>query len=239
MEIYYTPAGSDQIIKNFFVSKNIINGTYLDVGSMDGKRFSNTYLLEKHGWTGICVEAHPSYFKFLKENRPNSKCYSCAAGDVDNTDVEINLNYRASLTSLDFSKEQHFREHYNQWYADRSQREINGFLNGKHTVKMRTLDSILNENNYTKLNLISIDIDGSEKYAFNGLTIDKYSPELISLEWSVNGVDFTNEYAAKFGYTKGIMQEADIFYVKNDEDYNILKNIKVSGVYMESKHPCD
>ena len=80
IEKYYGQYGQDSIIKQFFDQKNINNGVFVDIGASEGKRLSNTLLLEEYGWTGICVEAHPSYFDILKSNRPNSICYSAAAG---------------------------------------------------------------------------------------------------------------------------------------------------------------
>tara|TARA_R110000796_G_scaffold133553_2_gene249172 strand:+ start:5295 stop:6038 length:744 start_codon:yes stop_codon:yes gene_type:complete len=235
---YYAQEGQDSIIQQFFMGKGIKDGFYLDVGSLDGLRFSNTFMLEKMGWGGVCVEAHPSYYNLLCENRPNSLCYSCAAGDRDKETVEINLNFRASLTSLDFDQQEHFKEKYDQWYGDRELKEINGFLNGRHPVQMRTLDSILQENNAKKVNLVSIDIDGSEKYAFKGLDLNKYDVDLLVLEWSVVGKEFVDEYAKKFGFSPSRVVGADVIYTKNRVDDHIIKSLNINGEFINIPHPC-
>jgi hypothetical protein len=36
------------------------NGFFLDVGSADGTVFSNTKALERHGWTGVCIDPFPT-----------------------------------------------------------------------------------------------------------------------------------------------------------------------------------
>ena len=58
-EKYYGQYGQDSIIKQFFNLKGIDQGTFVDIGASEGKRFSNTLLLENSGWHGVCVEAHP------------------------------------------------------------------------------------------------------------------------------------------------------------------------------------
>ena len=230
IEKYYGQYGQDSIIKQFFDQKNINNGVFVDIGASEGKRLSNTLLLEEYGWTGICVEAHPSYFDILKSNRPNSICYSAAAGDRDKIKTPISLNYRASLTTLDLNLENTGQFH-GKYYGTRNIKEINGFLNGMHEVEMRTIDSIIDENKlkFTKINLICIDIDGSEKYAFQGLTLGKYSPEILILEHSIIGITAVNSYAAAAGYIPAMTVGSDIIYTRTQEDKNLLNSLSIQG----------
>tara|TARA_R110001583_G_scaffold12547_2_gene55598 strand:- start:11220 stop:11981 length:762 start_codon:yes stop_codon:yes gene_type:complete len=242
-EIYYGQEGQDSIIKQFFEAKGIKKGTFLDVGSLDGIRFSNTYLLEKTGWTGICVEMHPSYFDMLVENRPNSICYSCAAADKDKVKSEVSLNWRASLSSSDLTLEQYYGENsgWKPWYGDRDKKEINGFLNGRHNVEFRTLDSIIEENKkqFPKINFVSIDIDGSETQALPHLDLKKCNPELLSLEHNIVGGDYITKYAANHGYHPALLVGEDILFVTNKEDAELLHNFSIHGEQYHNDHPCD
>lgn len=236
--IYYGQEGQDSIIKQFFDKKGVKNGLYLDVGSLDGIRFSNTLLLERDNWKGVCVEVHPSYAELLKKNRPLSTVYVCAAGDKDKTEVEISLNFRASLTTLDFDQEKRFVHDYEPWYGDRNLKEINGFLNGRHKVPMRTLNSILEEEKIKNLQLISIDIDGSEIYAFKGLNLKQHEADLLVLEWTVVGDNFCNMYAGSGGFVPVIKVGPDIFYAKTDNDIALLKTLHPIGTFANVAHPC-
>ena len=247
MEKYYSQHGQDSIIKQFFEAKGIKKGTFVDVGASDGKRFSNTLLLENSGWGGICVEAHPSYYDLLKENRPNSICYSAAAGGKDKTKTPISLNYRASLTTLDLSLENEYQTHYSEYYGDRNKKEINGFLNGIHEVEMRTIDSLIQENikSFPKINVLCIDIDGSEKYAFEGLTLDLWNPDILVLEHSVIGNTPVDLYASKSGYVVGRRVGSDTIYLKGnssaEEDINLLNGLNIKGSIDEEStiHPVE
>jgi hypothetical protein len=54
------PSGTGQdkwVIDTVFPGIN--NGFFVDVGSADGKIDSNTYALERKGWTGVCIDPFP------------------------------------------------------------------------------------------------------------------------------------------------------------------------------------
>ncbi|MFH1178148.1 MAG: SAM-dependent methyltransferase, partial [bacterium] len=47
---YYSQFGEDIVLEKIFSGKN--NGHYVDIGAHHPKRYSNTYLLHKRGWSG-------------------------------------------------------------------------------------------------------------------------------------------------------------------------------------------
>ena len=48
------------------------NGTYLEIGGLDGLTYSNTYVFNKDlGWKGVLVEISTQNFRYLVRNRPN------------------------------------------------------------------------------------------------------------------------------------------------------------------------
>ena len=240
MSIYYGQEGQDSLITQFFEKKGVQNGFYLDVGSVDGIYYSNTYALEKSGWNGICVEGHPSYFPMLEQNR-TATCYSCAAGDEDKGECTFSANYRGSLSTLDLNLEKWYpNSGYKKFYGDRKKPKIKGILNGRITVPMRKLDSILEENQekFDKLDLISIDVDGSEIYTLKGLTLENWMPTLLILEISMVR-DFVHKFATSAGYILARTCGPDAFYVKTKEDADLLKSLKVKGKRINRKHPSE
>jgi len=242
MSLYFGQYGQDSVIDSFFQEIGQSTGTFLDVGASDGIRFSNSYFLEvNRGWKGICVEAHPDYFELLKKNRQTSINYGVAVGNKDGADVDIRLNYRASLTSLDLSLDEAFSHNYQSYYAPREISEVNGFRNGIQKVKMRTIDSIIEENIETipSFDVIMIDIDGSEKFALSGFNLGKWKPRVLLIEHSVVGHNFVNAFANAFGYKNCITLGSDNFYVQNDHDLEIIKKIVPSKNLANIKHPAE
>ena len=60
----FSQIGQDKRVLDFYQNKK--NGYFVEVGANDGKRLSNTYLLEKdYNWKGICIEPVPSLLKKL------------------------------------------------------------------------------------------------------------------------------------------------------------------------------
>ncbi|GLI71351.1 hypothetical protein VaNZ11_016519 [Volvox africanus] len=49
------------------------NGTFLELGALDGERYSNTYMFEyKLGWRGVLIEGNPLSYESLWKKRPNA-----------------------------------------------------------------------------------------------------------------------------------------------------------------------
>jgi len=77
---YYSQAGQDKWVHDIVGNK----GFFVDIGAYDGVQTSNTYALELAGWDGICVEAHPDYFKLCKAAR---KCVCVNEAVTDHAGV--------------------------------------------------------------------------------------------------------------------------------------------------------
>lgn len=72
--MFYSQAGQD-----VWVLQQIPKGFFVDVGAHDGVESSNTYALEKVGWSGVCIEPNPVSYNTLFFNRSGSKA-NVAAG---------------------------------------------------------------------------------------------------------------------------------------------------------------
>mmetsp|Transcript_18367 Transcript_18367/g.33287 ORF Transcript_18367/g.33287 Transcript_18367/m.33287 type:complete len:311 (-) Transcript_18367:77-1009(-) len=51
-----------QDLKVLAALPSVASGLFLDIGAFDGELYSNTWLLEKHGWKGVCAEPFPRDF---------------------------------------------------------------------------------------------------------------------------------------------------------------------------------
>jgi FkbM family methyltransferase len=168
---YYSQHGEDSLLLNIF--KNKTEGFFVEVGCVDGKRFSNTLYLENIGWNGLCIEPQKEYINYLKINRPDSKIIHCAVGSENKKKIEFYADKRGSLSSLDKSREQNLKRDY---------KTFTGYT--RQDVEMKTLNKIFEQNNVKNIDVISIDIEGAEIQALEGLDIPKYNPKVFILEFS-------------------------------------------------------
>jgi FkbM family methyltransferase len=201
MPNYYSQHGEDLLLDGIFAGQEA--GFFVEVGCIDGVRFSNTLTFEERGWKGICVEAHADYIEALRSNRPNSIVEHCAAGEADEESVTFYANFRGSLSSLDRTQEGRFRA-FGKYFG--------GFTEQK--VAKRRLDTVLTRHGVQQVDLLSLDIEGYEVEAIQGLDLSRHRPRVMVIE-----VDGKAQEAAldaqilPHGYAKWIGLGSNLFYL--------------------------
>jgi FkbM family methyltransferase len=58
-------------------------GFYVDVGAHHPRRFSNTYLFYKQGWTGINIEPNPEVRRLFDVERPRDINLQCGISELE------------------------------------------------------------------------------------------------------------------------------------------------------------
>ena len=80
---YYTKSyaqdGEDLVLRSLFY--NLPVGFYIDIGAHHPKRFSNTYLFYKKGWSGINIDAMPGSMRIFNKLRPRDTNIEAAVSD--------------------------------------------------------------------------------------------------------------------------------------------------------------
>ena len=113
MDQYVSQNGEDFLLWNFFQKKN--SGFFIDVGAFDGKHLSNTYIFEKAGWRGICLEPHPFYFKKCEANRPASICVNAACiGDEHIKQISFQYEELGLLSGIQQMDKQDIEQRYHR-----------------------------------------------------------------------------------------------------------------------------
>ncbi|KAK9824644.1 hypothetical protein WJX72_012022 [[Myrmecia] bisecta] len=75
---YYSQSGEDKHAHTHYFH-NMVEGTYLEMGALDGVTFSNTkFFHDSLGWRGVLIEPNPRLHDKLKDNRPNDVCFNAA-----------------------------------------------------------------------------------------------------------------------------------------------------------------
>tara|TARA_B100001094_G_scaffold275469_1_gene283043 strand:+ start:384 stop:1196 length:813 start_codon:yes stop_codon:yes gene_type:complete len=212
------------------IFKNKSNGTFMDIGAHDGIRFSNSFAFSRLGWKGICVEAHPDYYNICYNNRNNdlTKIINVACSNNNCEKVTFYSNYRGSLSTLNPNLNETYKKDYKGYYVDKNYSgKVQNFINGPIEIESRTINSLIEEHsdflNTTNIDLISIDVDGSEEYVLPGFDILKYKPRIIIFEVSVVRSVVEN-YMQDKNYYKIYDNRLNVIYCRDIEDLKIFND---------------
>jgi FkbM family methyltransferase len=160
----------DKLLFEHFQRKE--RGYYVEVGACDGCYASNTFFFEQLGWQGLLIEPIPELAEKCRETRPKSKviCSAAVASDLPGKiEFEVVEGWEA-LSSIALNRERLY-----DYKPD-----VRTII-----VSAKRLDSILEEAGVGEIDFITIDVEGHEWEALQGLTISRWRPEVIILErWS-------------------------------------------------------
>ena len=135
-------------------------GFYIDLGSAHGTINSNTKVLDDMGWSGICVEPNPEYLPSYQDR--TCKLIQKAVNKIDGS-VYFDYNGEAGkITTKDKL--------------------------GVRVVPGISLATIVKDNNVTEIDLLSIDLEGSEYDVLKPyFKTDLPKPKIIIAEYCTFG----------------------------------------------------
>jgi len=164
----YSLFDEELIIRDFFQDRQ--GGFFLDVGCAWAERANNTYYLEKHlGWKGIGIDALTEYGPEWKEKRPNSRFFSYLVTDQSGIEQTFFRSATPGLSST--NREMAGGKVFG---AELETEEVQ--------IYTITLDDLLAQEGVTKIDLLSMDIEGHEAKALAGFDIERFQPELVVIE---------------------------------------------------------
>lgn len=214
----YSQWHEDLILLQFFGDQR--PGFFVDVGAFDGIYFSNTYLLEQEGWSGICIEAHPDYAAQCRENRPGSTCiHGACIGDAAKERVTFYAESGGLFSSLspnDGPAKRHYRVNLGLPFG--------GFQ--VLDVPAMTLNSVLANVN-RDIDFISIDVEGSELDVLAGFDLERYQPRILLIEANyLRDAYRIDRYLARWGYCRAGQKRVNYFYcAKSDRTRGRLSSL--------------
>ena len=204
----YSQFGEDDyLVKHFFENRR--SGTYLEVGAMDGRKFSNTLLLSDRGWTGILIEANPSMAALLYKNRRNDRCFNYAVAKHRGTILFSASNHEAcGAVDTVISPEMREKRH-------RKSEKI--------TVACAPLKDIINASSQPSIDFWSLDVEGSELEC------------LETFDWNIRVglimIEMLDAYAEKNRKCRKILSEQG--FTKHEKD------LPLSELWINSNHLLD
>ena len=206
----YSQEGEDIILKRFFEKKEV--GFYVDVGAHHPKRFSNTYLLYKKGWSGINIDAMPNSMKRFDRTRSR--------------DINIEKAISEKKQSLKYYA---FNESALNGFSKELSEQRNGksgyFLKFTCDLETSTLEEVLDNNlsENQEIDFLSIDVEGLDFEVLKSNNFEKYRAKLILIE--LFGAGFSSiEGNEVFIYLEKI--DYSIYAKTNNTVIFIDKNLK-------------
>lgn len=151
----YSQCGEDAYLyQHVFGNKR--NGVFIEMGALDGVRYSNTKFFEDNfDWTGILIEPHPDKFKELQKNRPKCLLYNSLVSDISE---QITYKYfvddYAAVSGVKHTlPDSHYDEFFDK-FPELEQSEIQ--------MKPVSLTSIVQQSRIEHFDLLSLDVEGHE-----------------------------------------------------------------------------
>ncbi|MGB3721662.1 MAG: FkbM family methyltransferase [Pacificimonas sp.] len=147
------------------------HGFYVDIGSHHPFRFSNTYLLYRRGWSGICIDPLPGSASAFNKYRPRDIAVQAGVAEKE-TVLTYHMFDEPALNSFD--KQLAETRHCNTPYNIVERRDI----------KTRRMDNILAENipPGTSVDVLSVDVEGFDLSVLKSNDWEKYRPSIIIAE---------------------------------------------------------
>jgi FkbM family methyltransferase len=185
---YYCSEFEDRFIHRFFDLPE--KGVFVDVGAGDGISESNTYFFEKLGWDGICIDADPRHVASLKKHR--KRWIKALVSNSHREVVAFYMNKEDPTVSGIVSNEQN-----------------RGVVEYPGPVR---LEAILEGEGIGKIDLLSIDTEGSELDVLESMDLKEHDPEIIIVEYITHtemnweAVFYLEDAGYKVEATKGANQ---------------------------------
>jgi len=184
--MYYSQFGQDRYLSSFFEGKS--DGSFIEIGALDGVKFSNSLFFENSGWSTFLCEANPNNYESIVENRPNSKEITLKAV-VPNDYLEDTIKFLSFEPGYGDGLSGIVGE-YEEDHLSRIEREISkGLISTSpkevscEVVKIYDLlenYSLLNGSNH--FDIMSLDIEGMEEKIIKSIDYNKFSFGFIMVE---------------------------------------------------------
>jgi hypothetical protein len=172
------------------------DGYYLDVGSADGVRDSNTKLLDDLGWNGVCIDPFPT-------NMEHRTCQVVRQPVFNESGKRVKFRAAGLLGGIE--------------------QDLDRYKAAKRVVEApevefvtTTLDEVLakaHAPNY--IDYMNLDVEGGEYDALRGLSLDRYQIGALTVEhnWETAKRDAIHSLLVAKGYVRVRSWDVDDWYV--------------------------
>jgi FkbM family methyltransferase len=213
----YTVTGVDLLLDYFFKNAKIKNGIYIDVGCNHPLVNNYTYLLYKSGWSGINIDLDFHYIDMFNHFRPLDFNRQVAISDVRGEADLFFYHNKSAINTL--SKEMHL-------LRGSDAKEI-------RKIQTETLNNVIKESKFSdkKVNLLSIDVEGFELNVLKGFDFEKYSPELVVVEY----IDPAMKKAEFYNQNINNIINSELYNFMIDKNYKFINWFHSDLIFVNNK----
>jgi FkbM family methyltransferase len=176
--------GEDRILERIFGGQE--PGYCVEVGAYDGLTGSATYLFEQKGWECLLVEPIPELADQIRRSRRCLVANCAASGQEGETTLYV-ADRVEQMSTLELTPG------HEEWIH-----EVGGAVR-EITVPTRTLDALLDEAGFPRIDFMTIDVEGHELDVLQGFSLDRRRPRVVILEDNV-GTSEVARHMARRGY---------------------------------------
>jgi FkbM family methyltransferase len=150
------------------------DGFFVEAGANDGFTQSNTYWLERfRNWRGLLVEPMPDLAAEAQLSRPLATVVQCCLVAPSETRPLVPMRFGDLMSMVDGARE-------SSWP---SLGTVLGWRDAYELdVEARTLSSLLEEIHAPEVDLLSLDVEGFEGPALEGLDLERHAPRYVLVE---------------------------------------------------------
>ena len=178
---YYGLDGLDKKLESYI---DFDNGIFVEAGANDGQTQSNTAYFARHrGWRGLLVEPIPELAARCRAARLESVVENCALVTSDADGQTVPMTYCGLMSVVDggWSDAEAERAHVE------TGRHIQSLTTYHVNVPGRSLSALLDKHKMSHVDLLSLDVEGFERQALEGLDFRRHRPRFILVEARFRG----------------------------------------------------
>ncbi|KAG7355004.1 methyltransferase FkbM domain containing protein [Nitzschia inconspicua] len=148
------------------------NGYFIDLAANDAKDLTNTLVLERHGWKGLCVEPNPIYWYGLS-HRKCTVVGALVGGTKQKVQVKFRGVYGGILGNMD------------QKLANRK-KEPDAATEDRYTAPIMEVLKIYRVPQ--TIDYMSLDVEGSEYEIMKDFPFEEYKIKILTVERPSNAL---------------------------------------------------
>lgn len=205
LHIQRDEAVEKQMIRDYFRNKR--GGIFVEVGANDptSPESQSFHLESLLSWSGLLVEPIPHLADLARKERPSASVYECACTSPEKVGVQDLLVpiHKNELVTGHASLVANVDEHHYRNFE-------------KIEVLALTLEQLCRNENISKIDFLSIDVEGAELDVLRGANLQSFRPVLILLEDKHLYLD-KHRFLVRSGYVLAMRHNRNSWYVRRGE----------------------